>query len=396
LLACQEYLLRRLVHCSGVSCGIIIVFVRIGWGAIVQKGSPETLLGVQILRGIAALAVLIHHIMEETTVLFVSKPFPNWLVTVGASGVDLFFVISGFIMLYTTQRHFGRSGAAAEFILRRFIRIVPMYWICSLAIVVLASSGLAYKTKIIAADNILLSLSFLPTDNLILGVGWTLQYEIYFYAIFAFCMLVMTSRQALFAIPFALGLMIFIGHQLPGSPAQRFLANPIALEFAFGLWLAYGYSRGRWLGAYSALAALAGVAGLVVTSMWFATEDTSGLGAIRLWAWGIPAALILYSALSMPKINGWPGAILYALGNASYSIYLTHAIVMTSYAKLLKTDGIGSALPPGIWMIAAGGVAIAVGLATYAMIERPITEGLKRHLQPGAPRAAKGETIASA
>lgn len=305
----------------------------------------------------------------------------------GAAGVDLFFVISGFIMLYTSSRYFGAPGAAGDFLKRRLVRIVPLYWLCTLAVVALALTGAFYKSKLIAASNTASSLLFLPTDNLILGVGWTLQYEMYFYLLFAACLAFATAWQTIIVLPLLLGTAWAASPLLPTEPVRAFLANPIALEFSFGLWLAYGFVNGKLPRFNPVLAAALGVAGIgaasviAVNFLSSGPIDTGGLAQeIRFFAWGVPALLIVYAGLHVKNVSGGVGGILLLLGNASYSIYLTHALVMTAYAKALKS-GAGAHLPPLVLMALAAIVALAVGIATYKFVERPITEWLKNRYQ---------------
>ena len=361
-----------------------------------RANTSETILGIQFLRGLAALAVVFHHLLEELIILFQHGTIPRSLIVSGASGVDLFFVISGFIMLYTSEHRFGRSGAAADFAVRRIIRIVPLYWLCTLAIVAFALTGIFYKNKIITADYIVSSLFFMPTDGLILGVGWTLQYEMYFYLIFTLCLLFGTARLTIFALPLVLSAMIGLSQLLPASPAQRFFASPLALEFAFGLWLAYGFSRGRLPKLGPVTAAVLGVTIIAMSSMLVPSHDTAGLsGSMRFLLWGVPASMLVYASLFIAKIEGPVGRMLYLIGNASYSIYLTHDIVMTCYAKLIKTESVSRLLPAAIWMALAAGAAIAVGLLSYKLIEHPVNEWLKRRWKARGQKPAAYQTPAS-
>ena len=338
----------------------------------------KSLHGVQILRGVAALAVLLHHVLEESAIFFQPQTLPEPLVIAGASGVDLFFVISGFIMLYTCEGRFGQPGAAGDFLLRRLIRIVPLYWLCTLAVLALALTGAFYKAKIITAGATFNSLFFLPTDHLLLGVGWTLQYEMYFYLIFAGCLSLGTAGLTIFALPLTLSIMIVIGQFLPAGPAQVFFSNPIALEFSFGIWLAYLYSRDLLPKINPWLVIFLGCAGIAISAIFAPSDGTSGLAPqLRFLAWGVPALMIVYAGLSVGRVSSRAGRLLPLLGNASYSIYLTHAIVMTSYAKLIKTESFSHYLPPLAWMAVAVAVALAIGIATYKLVEQPANNWLK-------------------
>lgn len=335
--------------------------------------------GIQLLRGAAAVAVLIHHTLEESTILLPGKFIPDFLILIGASGVDIFFVISGFIMFYTMQNRFNAPTAASDFMARRLIRIIPLYWMCTLLILMLASSGLAYKSLIVTPDNIISAFFLLPNDWPILGVAWTLQYEMYFYVLFAWCLTFLSTHKTVIILPLVLFAVTCFGQLLPASPARDFFTNPIALEFSFGLWLAYFFCS-EDLPRISTLAAvLTGLMLIIAATLLFPGNGTTGLErSMRFFTWGIPATLIVYAVLFMGKIGGPIGRVLYLVGDASYSIYLTHAIVMTGYARLIKSDGVALMLPPGLWILSAIGLAMIVGLATYQLVECPTNVWLRQ------------------
>jgi peptidoglycan/LPS O-acetylase OafA/YrhL len=309
-------------------------------------------------------------------------------VLLGASGVDLFFVISGFIMYYTNRGNFGKAGAPAEFFARRVIRIVPLYWVCTLFIVATTAVGL-YASKTITALSLFLSLFFLPNSNITLGVGWTLNYEMYFYAVFSFWLFFGTPRSGIIGVLASIPLMTIVGWSLPPSATRGFLGNPIAIEFCFGFALGVAFARG-WISARIGRAALlVGVAGLVLGT-WFGPPDgTAGLAPeTRFLFWGLPAAVLLMSAFAVSEVRSRIGKVMLALGDASYSIYLTHAFVMTAYARTLKFHSVSS-MPRPILMLLPILASLVVGLATYRLVELPMSGRFKIWWKRGlAPRAA--------
>lgn len=346
---------------------------------LTSKYQPDALVGVQILRGVAAIAVLARHLLQESLVFKLDTYAPDWLIVAGGSGVDLFFVISGFIMLYTCMDRFGSPQSAADFMARRLIRILPLYWLCTAAILAVALTGLLYKSKVVSIGSLLSSFSFLPLEQVLHGVGWTLQYEMYFYVLFAFCLVFSTAALTIIFLPLVLCAAIALSFLLPAGRPQFFFSNTVALEFAFGLWLAYAFARGLLPKIPPLGAAALGLGAIVLSSELFRGNTTGGVDPnIRFLIWGLPSVLLVYSVLHITHISGLIGRCLYQLGNASYSIYLTHAIVMTSYAKLIKTDNIVSLLSPITWIALAICVSLLVGLLTHQFIERPIDEWLKR------------------
>lgn len=346
-----------------------------------EQHRPETLPGIQALRGLAAILVLIHHILEESQPLF-NGHIPAPLVLFGASGVDLFFVISGFIMYHTNRGRFGRDAAASAFFVRRLIRIVPLYWLCTLAIVLLHFMGF-YASKVITVWSVATSLLFIPDPGIVLGVGWTLNYEMYFYGLFAIWLLLGSRRGGVVGVLVSLLLVTGASQAVQPGPIQVFLANPIALEFGYGVVLGVMFEKNYLSPRIGLWALLAGVAGLVLATRYGTSIGTMTLTSdIRFVAWGVPAAIVLMSVLATNVSGRRPAAVLVALGNASYSLYLTHALVMTAYARFLKTD-MPTGAPRGALMLMPVVVSLVTALLTYRLIERPTTEWLKSWWQRG-------------
>src|SRR5438876_1283510 len=144
----------------------------------------ELLEGIQILRAVAALLVVFHHALEESRAAIPGPKSPDWLTTFGAAGVDIFFVISGFIMLYVSFPAGGPPASPQSFLFSRITRIYPLYWICLATIIALKS--VVRSSSLPGDPNVFLgSILLLPGDYMILGPAWTLVYEMYFYIIFA-------------------------------------------------------------------------------------------------------------------------------------------------------------------------------------------------------------------
>jgi exopolysaccharide production protein ExoZ len=348
--------------------------------------SPRvTLAGVQVLRGLAAFAVLVHHALEELS----GAGMPDFVVRVGAAGVDVFFVISGFIMLHTAADRFGQPGAARDFLTRRIIRIAPLYWMVTAFIILCHVTGLAYQNRPITAGGSLSSFLFLPTDHIVLNIGWTLNFEMYFYVLFALCLALGRSAIAAAAVPVMILAGLALGHLAPDGAARSFLTDRIALEFVFGMALAALYGAGRLSARLAWPAAAAGVAGLIAASAFAPPDGTAGLARDwRFLAWGGPAVLVVYGALFAREPRSWAGRGWLALGDASYSLYISHAVVMTTFARLLKIETV-AALPTALLFTGAVAVAVVVGFACYYLVERPVTRALRaRWERPRRPAQA--------
>ena len=348
--------------------------------------SHETYIGVQILRGLAALLVVVFH-----AGLMVQDRIPGlgdeWVLRFGAAGVDIFFPISGFVMVISTRALLGRRDGWRSFARRRIIRIVPLYWLATTAkiLAVLAVPALALRTELSWWHSVASYLFvFVPDSNgsvqPVVPVGWTLNYEMFFYALMA---AVIFSRRPL--VPTLAGLLLLVAAAsafVPASVAPLTVFNPIVLEFLAGMWIAVLVSRGLRLSPAGAL----GVAVLALTML--AATDRLEAATVEHWrllAWGLPGAALLYAAVSLePGIAARRWRFARLLGDASYALYLSHGFVLPVCAVVLARAGwagpAAAALAFGVAILAS----VAVGIATHLWIERPMTDWLMRRRYPTA------------
>ena len=235
------------------------------------RGS-RTLLSIQVLRAVAALGVLTHHVCNEKVAHIGSLPAPLHNLSVGVAGVDLFFVISGFVMVYASESLFGKRGAARVFFLRRLARIVPLYWAVTAAIIIylLVVHGTAVLMTLHSPGSLVASFLFIPYPRMdgylspVHILGWTLNYEMFFYVFFAVAIL-LPRRAAVIAITALFIALVAIGRIATLPPPIAFWCDPIILEFCFGMVLAVAYREGirlprtaSWLLISIAVAALIG------------------------------------------------------------------------------------------------------------------------------------------
>lgn len=221
----------------------------------------------------------------------------------------------------------------------------------------------------------------MPNPHMVIGFGWTLNYEMYFYAVLAFWLLIGTRRSGILGPLFSIPLIMILSRFLPPSPASYFLGNPTALEFCFGFAVAAAYIRGYIPDGLDRAALLIGIVGLILGA--FGPRiggdqgGTAGLDPnIRFLFWGVPAVALLVSALSILRPETYVGKSIVAMGDASYSIYLTQTFVIISYARILKTNVLID-VPRPICMLIPVVVSVFVGLASYHIIERPMNERLR-------------------
>jgi exopolysaccharide production protein ExoZ len=339
---------------------------------MVQK---QELPGIQILRGVAALAVVVHHTLDEALAGRAGPVSPDWLITLCAAGVDVFFVISGLIMLYVSFGGATQPPPPKRFLVRRLSRVFPLYWVCVAAILLLRSIGL-FSSADISPLALLLAVTLLPGHSLVY-VAWTLTFELYFYAIFAMTLVARSKPVAICgSIAAIIAIMIGAG-ALPASTARTFLTHPIALEFCFGMMVTWLFMR-RQRFRFPLVLIVTGSSLLVLTSIFIEAPNTGGLGPWhRTLAWGIPAALIVAGCCSVAIKDGSATKLAVLLGDASYSIYLSHIFVMIVYARLLKSTVLGNVHQGAIISAVVFGSAI-VGVAVHIAIEKPIIAFFRR------------------
>jgi exopolysaccharide production protein ExoZ len=339
------------------------------------------LASIQILRAIAALLVVIHHVADAWTTEF--GLFPQNTFRVGMFGVDLFFVISGFIMCYTTAELSQRS--ARDFMIKRISRIVPLYYALTLFIflLVVAAPSLVPTT---AANftHLVKSALFVPyerADGLIfplLALGWTLNYEMFFYVAFALA-LMFVRKHAHVAVIVAMTLVFLAGYVLPPeSVLVRFYTSSMVLEFVWGCVLFLLWKR--YPGAFRNLWPL-GLVGLVLLLRPPLAEDILPRGLER----GLPAAMVVAGALSLRLPDALAKGLAVRLGDASYSIYLVHLFIVDGVSKALSATLGGSWFSAVLLLLVSVVVTCAISLWIYARFERPANDWMRRRLA-GAPK----------
>lgn len=322
---------------------------------------------IQYLRGLAALMIVFVHLEVSLRRQGYSGYWPHSL----AAGVDIFFVISGFIMWITTVE----GVTTLEFYRRRIIRIVPLYWLLtSVILAVLIVYPSAVQSGRFDKLHVLGSYLFFPVVHPVLGVmepllipGWTLNYEMFFYALFGLA-LAAPPLLRLIALPAMLGGLIslrFLMHITPLTVAG-FYTSDIMLEFVFGMALGWAYVRGLKISpAFAWALLLGGVCAMALVG------DDSPLRGLSL---GLPALCIVGSAVMIEQSIGVPNLrSLHLIGNASYSLYLSHPLALSLVDQVWRKSFLVSA--PGtliIFSCVAPVATVVMGVLMHLYVERPI------------------------
>jgi exopolysaccharide production protein ExoZ len=324
---------------------------------------------VQMLRAIAATMVMFVHVDHELIVLHFAPLGSAWLST----GVDIFFVISGFIMWTSVERHGDMS--ARQFIMNRIIRIVPLYWLATTIVVLVALViPQVLTTTKLQLSHVIASYLFLPARHpRISGVfwpvlvpGWSLNFEMLFYGVFALAIaLSPRSRRLRFALISGICVSILlIAEATKGRiDVMNFYANPMLLEFVAGLTLAVAWRAGICRRSWLWLVAI--IAGFAL--LWVGTHYNVGF-VVTL----VAATLIVAGAVFLPPLRH---NALSALGDASYSLYLTHGLTLAAAALAWKHFSLG--LPWQLFVLLGCSVAIAVAFLIYNFFEVPMIVALK-------------------
>lgn len=328
---------------------------------------------MQVLRGIAALLVVFHHYNGTA----ISNGFSFSVLensAIGNIGVDIFFVLSGFIMELTAGGREYVAGDTARFLLRRGVRIFPLYW--TLTIFAFGASlalGSGMHTRI-TSEEFMLSMLLLPANGLdgkaayVITMAWSLTYELYFYILFAALLRLETGMRlmvlaAIFTMSVVIGLIA-----RPQGLMTQILLSPILFEFLAGCLLAHYLRRGRLMSSAMGAALVA----LSIGWMLFESDYVPVPDKMRVLAWGFPATMLVYGVVL--SVGRGVAAILRPLaylGDISYSLYLSHFFTLAIFVRLYTTWN--ATIPVPNWLAAAVLFALCVAVAQlcYKFIEAP-------------------------
>ena len=344
--------------------------------------SGERIASLQILRFVAALAVVIMHVGHLIRVtVWGDTRFPYLATDIGAAGVDVFFVLSGFVIAFTGPLA-DPKPTAKGFLWRRFSRVSPPFYLFSIAFLVQAASEGALNWP-----QTIATFAFWPAAGPhavqpYLTAGWTLGFEMLFYSAASFWLIGGRTRRNLAAIGAAMAALCAWRFVSP-SVAIRVLANPIFLEFAFGVALA---SAARWLQRADLKLGVAAIATGVGAFLYHATvgfgdaaewqEVLSGDALHRVFVFGFPAAALVGGAIICDRaVSGPLARLLSRLGDASYSLYLTQAFMVAFLVDAWALT-LGRRWPIAMAFVAIAGC-VAFGSWAHTWIEQPLLRAVR-------------------
>lgn len=344
-----------------------------------KKVKDSQLGSIQGLRAVAALMVVLFHMNVHS--------LPNNLgagsiwsgLNMGYAGVEIFFVLSGFIMFHIHSSDLGRPEKFLPYLSKRFTRIYPFFWTVILLVILLRIvSGNAPPSL----SSTLIAATLAPMEeHYVLQVQWTLSFEILFYFIFGLVILHRKFGAAVAAIWFTSCAVVALTGK--GPDFLSFFLSPYNLLFLFGILSAYIWP---FVGRFSAVILLAGVI------LFFTVGFSESLGGyeyykpLRTVLYGIGAAAIIASLVSLERSGRirTPAALKF-LGDASYSIYLCHVTAMAAAALVIKALKL-SDLPLPVLAIMLFIAALVAGSFMHVVVERPIIAWVRRRLSPHSPK----------
>ncbi len=336
--------------------------------------SQRTLDGIQFGRAVAAILVVLYH---------GGRMLPQYLGNIGLAkyfeygnaGVDFFFVLSGFIIFYVHGKDIGQPARLGNYLMRRFTRIYPIYWVVTAFVIALLVAKRDWAS--LAPLHVLRSLILFPDSfDPLVGVAWTLCHEMTFYLVFA---ALIASRKIGAAIVLAWLALVIVGIFQPHQQTNiKFLESPYHIEFVLGAFAAY-CARKYPMTAAPALV-LIGLLAFVIVGLQFNDLAIKVPVAGRL-LYGMASTLIIFGLAVWEKSGkiSFPRWASF-LGAASYSIYLFHVYALGWIGKGLSIVFHPNSAPNLLYLVSVAG-ATAAGCLLYQTVERRlmmIARGLKR------------------
>ncbi|NNS08070.1 acyltransferase [Erwinia sp. JH02] len=369
---------------------------------ITQQTKINKIESLQILRGLAALAVVMFHYRFRLVENGASMVIPNKLLGWGSIGVDLFFVISGFIMVYVTYNKPHGLKSTIDFAFNRLTRIIPTYYII-LLITFFISGAMSIFHYTDKTENLISALTFMPylldpaplyiDGNGMFNVRWTLNYELYFYLIFSLCLLVRFRMVALacwFIAPVFIAWYLFpqVSFSTKGyhfnSVMARFLTNPLILEFGMGILTGYIYLYLKDRASYLSLIPPALIISLTAYGIY--SGELKGYSLLSGMVFSV--VILIFALYNNAVIKITPGFFI-MLGNISFSWYLTHVQCGAFLSKKIEKTF------PGATYTAAGFLSllllsIFIAFLSHRYIEIKLTKKLRLAFKKSMKNKNKG------
>lgn len=341
----------------------------------------ERLYSLQGLRGVAVMGVVLFHMTAVEHKYSGGDIFLPPLLDFFQLGVDLFFIISGFVMVIVSRGRFQKTAESKRFLFNRVARIYPTYWLyyfLTLA-VVLVQPGMVNSSH--GASNLLLSFLLLPNDRVLLVmVAWSLLFELWFYLVFTGLMCFRERWLPALIAGWALILVVFNSAQnwQDYNAALKIILHPYALEFLVGVALAL-----LFYGNYSARIPTAGVCIALAVALlpgigligYYRLFDDQGM--LRMFSvGGVFGTLIFALALLERRRHIRVPTLLIAVGDMSYTLYLSHLLVLGVVGRCWQMVGNSphSLLDNALFAVLMMSAVLCYGWVGYRGFEKPVLD----------------------
>ncbi|WP_042562348.1 acyltransferase family protein [Yersinia rochesterensis] len=349
----------------------------------VNKGRLDS---IQVLRGVAALLVVLFHFRHFVNDVYPLKDLGDRLFLFGEAGVDLFFIISGFIIVYSSKNR--EKNTFSEFAIKRFFRLYPIYF------VVLTFYLISYGDEVFTISNIIKSYLLIPIDFNGKGpwfglstiyTAWTLSYEAYFYIIFSIAIFVNHKYRALVCAVAILLIMVISQLHLYDTlfldpiTAKKdnqgvlynlsFVSSPLIIDFILGMFLAYLYDYYDKKCGYHNIYNFIAFSSMAIALIFMISSKTGSVGPT---SWGWCSFLIVASMLVLTKnLNLTYPRFLISIGEMSYSIYINHVVVKKVSFAYIGSFGLFTGKDGFFILFSLVVVTLCISYFTYTFIEKP-------------------------
>lgn len=339
---------------------------------------------IQAMRGIAALMVLIYHLMLAESMYQPGKFVLSDFWFVGNAGVDIFFIISGFVMVHISKSRSEEEPYIGRFLLDRFTRIFPPYWLASSIVLIVILIRPQVSNVHTNGLNFVTSFLLIPQKNYpLLHVGWTLAHEIYFYLVFA--LILLQGRKNLLRCLVVWSGVVSVGTWLtgpagPSNPLFAMMLNPLTIEFVGGCLMCILLDKfKRFDVGFGFISLILGLLGLVAVTYFGALPDggmiwgfDAGKKAVML---GLPSFFVVLGVVEIERANGMLlGRFLERMGDASFAIYLWHLPVLAFLYRVAPSLFPIVAENSSLRLSLALFMSLVAGYVALHLVERPLLQ----------------------
>ena len=323
---------------------------------------------LQILRGIAATMIVVGHVFSHN-LGFSAQPFIWMFSRIYVSGVDIFFSICGFIILYSIKNQIFNFKTSLIFIIRRLLRIYPVYWVVFfLSIIIAQIVNLNHDNQTPHSFSELFFLT--TTDNYYNPPGWSLPLEIYFYlGVFLITFLFKRHYEIVVFGWLFIKLLIAIKYT-----SVEIMTNALLVEFMFGVLLYFAHKYNFRITSFDFIISF-------ILSIFFfflgfkLAKDGPLAGWARVFTYGFGGMFFTYTFILIDKFKISYPKLLLVLGDASYSIYISHHLFMKTIFYLCDSNNLWGYIPQKqqfIGVIFVVIMSIGLGILIHYILEKPI------------------------